>query len=370
MIGDVLNRNGRGPTQTRRLTSGVAVGVFLAIVAVSGLLFFSDARTLAHALDDFNWTLLPLALALTIWNYLLRFFKWQIYLRRLAIRGLPWRISLLVFLSAFAMSITPGKAGELIKCALLKRIADTPASRSTAIVVAERLTDGLAMIVLAAIGAWQFRTGRPVLAVAALVAAAAVLLLSRPARLTHVLDGLPPFPIVGNVGNHLESFFAASGTLVSPPLLAAGTANGVLAWLGECVALFVILVGLGVPATSHLLLISAFVLAVSSLAGALSLLPGGLGVAEASVAGMLLVFVPGPAMNHGVAGAATLLIRFATLWFAVILGVLSLAVLRRTSHFRSSPNLDERGSMTDSARPLVPECVNPRAVSRRSGGNR
>jgi hypothetical protein len=82
------------------------------------------------------------------------------------------------------------------------------------------------------------------------------------------------------------------------------------------------------------------------------------------------VFVPGPAMNHGVAGAATLLIRFATLWFAVILGVLSLAVLRRTSHFRSSPDRDERGSMTDSARPLVPECVNPRAVSRRSGGNR
>jgi len=58
-------------------------------------------------------------------------------------------------------------------------------------------------------------------------------------------------------------------------------------------------------------------------------LPGGLGVAEASIAGMLLLLVDDPAMTRGVAVAATLLIRFATLWFAVFLGVLALAMLHR-----------------------------------------
>lgn len=364
MSGDVSARQARGSARDRRLGPTIAVGAILAIIALSGLYFFSDARALARALDRFNWSLLPLALALTIWNYLFRFLKWEIYLRRLETRILPWHISLLVFLSAFAMSITPGKAGELIKCALLKRIANTPPSRATAIVVAERLTDGLAMIVLAAVGAWQFRTGRPVLAVAVVVAAGTVLLLSRPIHLRRLLARLPSLPVVGNVENHLESFFAASGTLVTPRLLAAGTAIGVVAWLGECVAFFVILMGLGVPATSHLLLISAFVLAVSSLAGALSLLPGGLGVAEASVAGMLVALVPGPAMNHAVAAAATLIIRFATLWFAVILGALALAVLRRTSDFRSSPDRDDSGSIVTSTRPLTPERVSRHTLGR------
>ena len=75
-------------------------------------------------------------------------------------------------------------------------------------------------------------------------------------------------------------------------------------------------------------MIATFVLATSTLAGALSMLPGGLGVAEASVAAMLLLLVHDEAMDQGVAVAATLLIRFATLWFAVGLGAVALTVLR------------------------------------------
>jgi uncharacterized protein (TIRG00374 family) len=78
-----------------------------------------------------------------------------------------------------------------------------------------------------------------------------------------------------------------------------------------------------------LLLVATFTLAVSSLAGGASLLPGGLGVADASVAGMLLLFVTDDQMNRTVAAAATLLIRFATLWFAVLLGVVAVALLER-----------------------------------------
>jgi uncharacterized protein (TIRG00374 family) len=108
----------------------------------------------------------------------------------------------------------------------------------------------------------------------------------------------------------------------------AGTLIGVVAWLGECAAFFLILIGLGLAPTPRLFVTATFVLAVSSLAGALSMLPGGLGVAEASVAAMLLLLVDDAAMDDGVAIAATLLIRFATLWFAVGLGVVALTVLR------------------------------------------
>jgi uncharacterized protein (TIRG00374 family) len=80
-----------------------------------------------------------------------------------------------------------------------------------------------------------------------------------------------------------------------------------------------------------LLMVAIFVLAVSSLAGGISMLPGGLGVADASVAGMLLVLIDEPEMTDSLAVAATLIIRFATLWFAVLIGALMLLVLRRRS---------------------------------------
>jgi uncharacterized protein (TIRG00374 family) len=110
-----------------------------------------------------------------------------------------------------------------------------------------------------------------------------------------------------------------------------GTAIGVISWSGECIAFFLVLSGLGIDDSWSLLLIATFVLGVSSLAGGISMLPGGLGVADASVAAMLLVLVDDPGMTDAVAVAATLLIRFATLWFAVLLGVAMLFVLRRRS---------------------------------------
>lgn len=60
-------------------------------------------------------------------------------------------------------------------------------------------------------------------------------------------------------------------------------------------------------------------LSFSTVIGAISTLPGGLGAAEASIAGMLILLL---SLGTGTAAAATLLIRFATLWFGVGLGVL------------------------------------------------
>jgi uncharacterized protein (TIRG00374 family) len=351
-----------------RLAPRLLVGVVLSVLAVSGLLLFGDVQRLGSALREFQWWLVVPALVLTLWNYALRFLKWQLYLARLGVRGVPLGTSVLVFFSAFALAITPGKVGEFIKCAVLKRVAGTPVSRSTAAVVAERLTDGLAMIALAATGAWLFPTGRPVLVAAAILALGVVVLLQRP-RLVHgVIARLPAHTAIQRLTSHAEHFLDASGSLVGPRLLAVGTGLGIVAWFGECVALFLILVGLGVPPTWELLLIATFVLSVSSLAGALSMLPGGLGVAEASVTAMLLLLVPGGALDRGEAVAATLLIRFATLWFAVLLGAVALAMLR--SRLAEAPRrpIGERRSEHDGGPPG--EGWSRVAATERGGGNR
>ena len=103
-------------------------------------------------------------------------------------------------------------------------------------------------------------------------------------------------------------------------------AIGVVSWSGECVAFFLILVGLGFPPTPGLLIRAAFVLATSTLVGSASLLPGGLGAAEASSAALLRLVLP---ISGPKAVVATLLIRFCTLWFGVGVGVVSLLLFRR-----------------------------------------
>lgn len=301
----------------------------LAILVVSGLALFGDTRQLATALRDFRWWLVAPILALTLWNYALRFVKWQLYLHALDVTDLPKTTSGLVFLSGFSMSITPGKVGELIKAVLLRRLTGAPVNRTSAIIAAERLTDGLAMIALAAIGLIQFNYGRPFLAVAAVAAVAVVLLLQRPRVLAPLLARAERLPVAGSKVGHAAAFLDASNALFRPRLLAIAVALGLISWAGECLAFYLVLIGLGLPGSLHILLVATFVLAVSSIVGAVSMLPGGLGLADASVAGMLVILVSAPEMTHSIAAAATLLIRFATLWFAVLLGLGALTVIRR-----------------------------------------
>lgn len=307
----------------------VVVGVVLAVLVVSALALFGDVRELGDALRGFEWWLALPILLLTCLNYGLRFVKWEIYLRVLELpRPGRWE-SLLVYLSAFSMSITPGKVGELIKVVLLRRLTGAPVDRTTAIIAAERITDGLAMLFLAAVGLIEFSYGRPLLAMSLLLALVAIAVLQRPAWTAAVVARSGRLPLAGRFVDRIAGFFDASNLLFRPRLLAGMVGLGIVSWFFECLAFFLVLRGLGFDASWRLLLVATFVLAVSSVFGALSLLPGGLGVAEASVAGMLLILLDDDGISRGTAAAATLIIRFATLWFAVLIGFAALALIAR-----------------------------------------
>ncbi len=317
----------------QRMLPRLAIGVFLALLVLTALALFADVRQLGDALSGFDWPLLLPILLLTLANYGLRFLKWQIYLDRIGTRGLPTGQSLLCFLSAFCMSITPGKVGEVIKAFYVRRLAGTPFTRVAAVIAAERLTDGLAMLGLAAIGITQFSYGRWLLGAAALAGIAAIIVLRQPTLLAQALGVAGRLPVIGPVASrmtgHAGNFLDASNTLYAPRLVVGSVLLGMVSWFAECVALFLVLVGLGQDPSWHLLLVATFVLSVSSVLGALSLLPGGLGVAEASIAGLLILLITTPGFDRGDAAAATLIIRFATLWFAVILGAGAVVALQR-----------------------------------------
>lgn len=331
-------------------------GLILGVIVFSALTLFADVRSLGDALAGFDWWLLLPILLLTLFNYALRIVKWEIYLRVVGVPKMTVADSILTFLSAFSMSVTPGKVGEVIKAVYVNRLSGAPVSRIAAVVAAERITDGLAMLGLAAIGFIQFSYGRPLLAAAAVVGIAVVALFRRPALLhafTRRLEGVPLIgPPVGKVIHHVESFLDASNALYEPRLVTGTVLLSMVSWFGECAALFVILIGLGQEPSWNLLLVATFAHAVSSVFGALSMLPGGLGIAEASVAGLLLLLIEDPGFNRGDAAAATLLIRFTTLWFAVILGVLALVILQRRLRRTGGVPASEAAVMTP---PRAPE---------------
>ena len=305
----------------RRLIYGLLLGVLVyALFALA-----ADADELLRHLDRVPVIVIIGACGLSSINYGLRFLKWHAYLHLLGIRiGLGH--SLLVFLAGLIMAISPGKVGEVIKSVLLKRSRDISIARTAPIVVAERLTDLLGLFVLAGLGIIVFQYG--VVAFALTLVGIFILLavLQSPSLIEALLDLIEKLPFIGRYRSDLDRAYSSTQTLLRWRPLSAATILSAIAWSMEAFAFAWILHHLGV--SSPLLFEAFFVFSTSTLLGALSFLPGGLGVTEGSMAGLLVWLELFD--NLSPALAATYLIRFTTLWFGVIVGILSFLLYERS----------------------------------------
>lgn len=323
----------------------ILFSLLLALVVYAALLLLSDYDKLAAVLRDFRWELIPIILCFTVFNYGLRFVKWHYYLSLVGARNISWFDSLLVFLAGFSMTLTPGKAGEWLKSFLVRQRVGTPIATTAPIVLAERMTDGLAMLLLASTGLFLFDSPlvRAFMSAVVVIAILAVALVQNRGLARRVGAELGRIRILRDRIDHLRAFYNSAYELLSFKSLGIAIGLGFVSWSGECIALALVLYGLGIPFSGTLVVLSAFAMGFATLAGSILLTPGGLGIAEGSIDGLLLAFGRPPwlssdaVITQPVSAAATLMIRFATLWFGVALGFLCLFIVQR--RFGSQPVL-------------------------------
>lgn len=311
----------------RNLRTKIIVSFVLGLIVVIALSLFSDIQAVGRSLETFNWAMLPAILGFTVLNYVLRWLKWDYYLRKLRQGdGVSYGQSGLLFTSGMVMAVTPGKVGEVLKSGLLKRLNGTPISRSAPIVLAERLTDGLAMLLLMSSGLALYPPARPAFVVLVLLSVAALAVLQNRRLAAAIIGWMERKPRLSRFARPVHAFYESSAELVSGRLLVVSTLLSLVSWAGECVAMYFVLRGLGVEPSWLLLLQASFIFAASTLFGLVSFLPGGLGASEVSSTALLVTLVGLP---KGPASAATIIIRFCTLWFGVLLGAAALAVFAR-----------------------------------------
>ncbi|HEV8549330.1 MAG TPA: lysylphosphatidylglycerol synthase transmembrane domain-containing protein [Polyangiaceae bacterium] len=303
----------------RRILGAMLLGVLV----YGAFVLYTGLGKIHESLGRFHWNAFALALALASSNYFIRFAKWQYYLGRLGVRGVAWQDSLLVFLSGFVLTITPGKVGEVFKSAVLARTHDVPAERTAPIVVAERLTDAIGVIALIVIGSGAFAGGLgwAIAGTLAVCVGVALIVWEAPGlAMVAWMEGRPG--ALGRIGPKVRVALGSLRVVAGPAALLWPTTLSLVAWACEGVALFVLLRGFGAAVP---LGVAIFFYSTATLAGALIPVPGGLGVAEAMIQEQLVRL---GGVLEGDATAAMILVRFATLWWAVLVGFMALAILR------------------------------------------
>lgn len=304
-------------TQFKFNQKNIYVVILLAIIVFISLFFWGNARAIINNFKDFQLIYLPLILGLALINYFLRFLKWQIYLDRLNIK-LERIFSLKVFFAGLAFSITPAKLGEVFKSYILKKTYSIAISKTAPIVFVDRLTDFISILFLVSLGVFVFRYGLVVFLISFVLALVLIIILSSKKICDFIVRMLIKIKFLARFSQHLKTAFDSSRVLLKAKPLIMTIFLSLIAWSAECLAFFLVFKGLAINSVS--VLAAFFNYAFSTLVGAISMIPGGLGLQEASMTGILVLLH----LDRADAATATLIIRLCTLWFAVILGTISL----------------------------------------------
>jgi uncharacterized protein (TIRG00374 family) len=301
-----------------RWVRAIAISTAAAATVYMGAVLWAGRSEVLAALKLVSIGVLLALLALSLLNYGLRFMRWHYYLHALGCRISLWH-DLRIYIGGFALTTTPGKAGEMARSVWLLPYG-VPATMSLAVFFAERIQDFLCIVLLAGLGTSRLHGGGWVMlgGVAAVLGAFVVLFVPQVSRA--MLRFLAArHGRMGHLAERIAEILRLTRGCLTPTRFLVGLVMGILAWAAEGVALYALMAALGhplpwVPAIG--------IFAFATLAGALSFMPGGLGGTEVTMIVLLRLF----AVSLPVAVSATLLIQLATLWFAVLLGIIALSI--------------------------------------------
>lgn len=302
----------------------VIYAMLLGVGVYMGLALYSGLDKIRESLAIFHFETFLFACGLAFGNYVLRFLKWEFYLARLGIRGVPKLDSFLTFLSGFVLTVTPGKVGEVFKSLVLFETHGVPMTKTAPIVVAERATDVIGIVILIVFGSLGFTGGLMWAGIGAGLVLALLVVVANKKLSLGIIEIVGRLPgRVGAMAPKLEAAYESLATMLAPRNLFVPSLLSAAAWTLECLALWVILRGFGQVTSIPL---ATFFYATSTLVGAIVPVPGGLGVTESALMGQMTEIGH---VDKGIATAAMILVRFATLWFAVVIGFIALSWMKR-----------------------------------------
>lgn len=305
------------PDAMVRFRRWAAIAVALAVLGYFAYAVWKGLSETTIEIVTFRWGLYVPVLVLTLVNYSLRYLKWHYLLGRIGI-DVPHRTNVWIFLAGLAMVISPAKAGEVVKPWLVRECTGAPITRTLPALIAERGTDGLAVVMLAAIGVSTYAADATnviwgTMAITVLIVAAISV---RPVAKA-LLRAVASVPGLRRIGQRLDETYEAARLCLAPVPFTVTLLASLVAWWSECVGYWLVFEGLGI-ATS--LDACTFLYSFATVFGAPS--PGGLGIADAALTEGAARLLPGVSAPQAL--TASLLVRVATLWFGVVLGAFAL----------------------------------------------
>jgi len=295
--------------------------LILVLVAVVGIyavfLFVSDFNIVSEKISNFKINYLPLILLLVSASLVPLIIKWHFLLKNCEI-DIPLTKSIAVFLSGLAFEITPGQIGVLMKSQILKTSFNISHTKTVPIVMVEKVYDLIGAILASIIGIIILGMDLYLIIIAILVLTIVFFIIYyRPASKLF-LKRITKTKFFSKYVENISEFDKIVQKSTSVKVATICILLAVTYWFIISTAVYYTLIAFDVNTLDYLKVLAIY--ATSALLGAVSLIPGGVGIAEGTIAGLLTL----EGIDISIALVLGVVIRIFTFWFVVAVGFISL----------------------------------------------
>ena len=286
--------------------------IFYVIFAI-----YYDANQFLESLDKINpYFIIPILFCFTT-AILIKSLRQMLLLRHLGIK-IPLKQNTIIYLAGLSMLITPAGLGEMIKSHFLLKKYNQPVSKTIPLVLVERYHDALAilsiLIIFSIITGTTFLT-IPLLIIGILLLVSLIVIKSR--KLFPMFQKvIRKVKIFQALENHSIEFNKSLVSFTSKKIFFSGWVVGMVAWSFDGLGIFLCFQAFELDFDFF---ISALLGLASILIGALTLIPGGVGVTEVSFVQLLSLY----GIESSIASALVLFFRLLSIWYVTCIGIVA-----------------------------------------------
>ena len=283
-------------------------------------LIVSDFNVIREKIFDFKTDYLPIILLLAPLSWIIVFFRWHFLLKNSNII-IPKKENFKIYMAGFAMSVTPGKVGELIKSQFLKSKYGVSRKNTLPIIISEYFYHMVGVLVVSIIGVYYFEfslyiiilTSALIITTLTIISSETffkkfVNLISKRNFLKKYVSPISDSHIIFKKSTRGKIFIISSGLSIA-------------FWLTEVLIVYFVFLSFNILNFEFFKI--AAIYTTSLILGMLSFLPMGVGVVEGSLAG----FLNYEGIDISIALTLVILIRIFTRWYGVIVGLIFMKLI-------------------------------------------
>ncbi len=310
-----------------RIKKNIFPSVLFSALFFIVLSFWGDSHQIFLLLKEFPLSNLLIALAFSFAVFVVRLIKWRFYLIKMG-EKIPSKDVFLSFFAALSLSFSPGKIGDLLKSYYLNERHSVRFTKTFSIILMERMTEVYSLILIVFFGSIIFGNNSLITVLIFILAHLLIFIVIKKEYYELILSKLHRYERIQKYLKYFQSLYGNLIELIKLKIFIPSMLLSLLSWIFEFIAIFTILTTFKIK---HNFYEISYFYSFSTLLGSISFLPAGIGIMDTSFSFILILL----GFDENSVLASTIMIRISTLWFGILLGILTLIIFRSQMNFIS-----------------------------------